>query len=102
MGLAISLETEQGEKIEVVADVHNWLLTQLERPDLSETRCLRYLDSWGNTIFNHLQMDDLMQDLRRVRNFATNKEQRELLDKIEEFAERCNKGVHLYVKFSGD
>jgi hypothetical protein len=102
MGITISLETEQGEKIEVVADLHNWLLSQLERPDLSETLCLRYLDPWGNTIFNHLQMDDLLQDLRRVRNLATNKQQRELLDKIEEFAERCTEGVHLYVKFSGD
>jgi hypothetical protein len=102
MGLAISLETEQGEKIGIVADIHNWLLTQLKRPDLSETHCLRYLDPWGNTIFNHLQMRDLMEDLMRVRNLVTNTEQSELLDKIEEFAKRCTEGIHLYVKFSGD
>lgn len=59
---------------------------------------LRYLDPYGDTVFNSLQMEDLINDLLKLKSLI----QDLLIDEILAFAERCKQEGHLYLVFSGD
>jgi hypothetical protein len=59
---------------------------------------LRYLNPYGDTVFNSLQMEDLINDLLNLKALI----QGMLIDDILAFAERCKQEVHLYLVFSGD
>ncbi|GAB3296777.1 hypothetical protein [Hymenobacter tenuis] len=59
---------------------------------------LRYLNPYGDTVFNCLQMEDLIKDILRQKNLT----QDALLDDIIALADRCKQEVHLYVVFYGD
>lgn len=65
---------------------------------LDNFKLLRYLDAYGDTVFNRLQMDDLIQDLRDLRKIESNP----LVDEILLLAELCKKKVHTYLVFYGD
>ena len=62
-------------------------------------KLLKYLDPFGNTIFNHLQMDNLVEDLEILKPIFN---QAEVIDAIIELANKCQEGVHMYLTFSGD
>jgi hypothetical protein len=64
----------------------------------SNFKLICYLDAYGDTIFNRLQMDDLIKDLQRLNLIQANP----LLDEIKILAERCKNGEHTYLAFYGD
>lgn len=66
--------------------------------DLSSFKLLCFLDAYGDTIFNRLQMDDLINDLQRLKQIEANP----LLSEIQILAERCKKEEHRYLAFYGD
>lgn len=66
--------------------------------DLSSFKLLCYLDAYGDTIFNRLQMDDLIKDLQSLKQIEANP----LLNEIQILAERCKKEEHTYLAFYGD
>jgi hypothetical protein len=68
------------------------------RNDLSGFKLFCYLDAYGDTIFNRLQMDDLIKDLKSLKLSETNP----LLDEIQLLAERCKNEEHTYLVFYGD
>jgi hypothetical protein len=63
-------------------------------------RLIGYIDPYGDTIFNGLQMADLLDDLHRLQT-AKPIESRGL-ERLRRLAELCRDGVHLYVWFIGD
>jgi hypothetical protein len=64
---------------------------------------LRYVDQYGDTAFNHLQMEDLLRDLRRLTYRDDLKPtERRGLDRLRVMAERCRDESHLYLWFIGD
>lgn len=95
MAWTILLEDENGKPvssslghefdIELIGDNNNFKL-------------LCYLDAYGDTVFNNLQMDDLIKDLQKVKLIETNP----LLNEIILLAERCKKEIHTYLVFYGD
>ena len=66
--------------------------------DLSNFKLLCYLDAYGDTIFNRLQMDDLIKDLQCLKLTKINP----FLDEIQIIAEHCKKEEHTYLAFYGD
>jgi hypothetical protein len=68
MGLThVTLNDEKGMPIrEMVANpsVLDPLLASVEQDD--SFRCLRYIDPYGDTVFNRLQMDHLLDELHMV------------------------------------
>ncbi len=66
--------------------------------NLSSFKLLCFLDAHGDTIFNRLQMDDLIKDLKRLNEIEANP----LLDKIQKLAEHCKREEHTYLAFYGD
>jgi hypothetical protein len=102
MGMAIQLEDHQGKVLEEIPDLGR-LLARLFPSWGDETfHCLRYIDPWGDTIFNHLQMEKVISELRRIRAKTTVEAGRAFIDAIEGMATRCKEGEHLYLKFLGD
>lgn len=55
MGLSIVLETESGEELERVDDPSNILHRLLPRSDNGSYLLLRFIDWYGDTVFNQLQ-----------------------------------------------
>ena len=63
---------------------------------------LRYVDPYGDTVFNHVQMDDLLRDLDTAGRLAATPAEQRSLARLQVMARRCKAGVHLYVWFIGD
>lgn len=57
---------------------------------------LRYIDPYGDTIFNRVQMDDFLADWNRL---CPQDEQWSL---VRDMALRCRDEAHLYLRFIGD
>lgn len=65
---------------------------------LIQTTLLKYVDPYGDTVFNNLQIDDLVTDLELLKGFEDN----ELIDKIVSLAQECKSEIHTYLTFYGD
>lgn len=94
MAWTVILETE---KKKAIATLPCEFYSSLSKsPD--EFRLLRYLDPYGDTVFNRLQMDDLIDDLQQLKKMETNP----LIDEMLLLAERCKQEAHTYLSFYGD
>jgi len=103
MGLTIRLETERCEKIEGVDDVgdpHNILHRLLPSVDDSSFQCLRFIDWYGDTTFNALQISTFITELERIAQNAKTYDEKILLTRIKDLAEKVS--THTYLKFIGD
>jgi hypothetical protein len=47
-------------------------------------------------------MDELVEELRRIREKTANEVERTFISKVGTMALRCKDGEHLYLKFLGD
>ncbi len=102
MGLNIVLEDEKGTQIGGVGDPTNILHRILPSSDDVSSRTLRYVDWYGDTVFNRVQMDDVIEELQVLLSKAQSHDERELLGQILELARKCKNEPHLYLKFYGD
>jgi len=102
MGVDVILVTEDGERIDGVADEKNLLHRLLPSVDDPSFVYLGCIDWYGDTVFNHLQMPRFLTELERLRQSAQGADERTLLFHIADLAHRCRDGVHTYLKFCGD
>jgi hypothetical protein len=65
-------------------------------------RLLQYVDPYGDTVFNTVQMADLLTDVERALSLSQEGPERRGLERLRVLAERCRDEVHLYVWFVGD
>ncbi len=103
MGVCIEVQDEQGEALsDMVCDTQNLLRRIL--PDFTDKSfaCLRFIDPYGNTVFNILQMDAVIDELDRLADAHTGKESQTLLGEIRKLAEFSKKHPHQYLVFIGD
>jgi hypothetical protein len=80
------------------------LLSYLNKLPLEDQsyHCLRFVDWYGGTAFNQLQMPQVIAELDRLCSNTVSPEDQELLRALCRLAETCNGQVHLYLKFIGD
>lgn len=102
MGLGIFLQDERGTRIDGVDDPTNILHRLLPPADDTLSRCLRYVDWYGDTVFNRQQIGDVLEELHLLSKKARSGDEKQLLGRIIDLARRCKREPHLYVKFSGD
>lgn len=102
MGFDIRLEDWNGRAEQELFDLENVLSRLLPSWEDREFHCLRYIDPWGNTVFNHLQMDEFIEELKRIRGNASTEVERAFVDAIESMAVRCKESGELYIRFHGD
>jgi len=102
LGLTVVRQNESGKVIDRIDDSQN-LLTDLLPNDDGSFFCLRFIDWYGDTIFNRLQIkEQFLPEWKRLFRQSLNEEQRRLLRSIEKVAERCLDQPHQYLKSIGD
>ena len=101
MGFDINLEKEHGEVLATVADPKNLLHRPLKRSQTVEP-LLAEIDWNGDTTFNRLQMPRFLSEWAELARQSKSPEEARLVDEVKRLAERCEGGVHLYLKFVGD
>jgi hypothetical protein len=102
MGLTINLETERGAILSTVGDPKNTLHRLLRATPPHASSCLGFIDWYGNTIFNYLQMDPFLIEWQALRGHAFDEEENRIISEVESLAVRCRNERHLYLKFIGD
>jgi hypothetical protein len=101
MAFDIELQSERGETLQAVADPKNLLHRLIEA--YAGTDPLLYEIDWnGDTVFNRLQMPRFLSAWQELALLAQTSQQTKLVEDIRALAERCESGVHLYLKFIGD
>ena len=101
MGITIILEDEKGDALETLLD--NAVVSKI-LPDMNNKNsyCLRFVDLYGDTTFNNLQMTELIIELGIILKNADTKEKVEIVNDLLRLAKKCKEESHLYLKFYGD
>ena len=102
MAMTIRLQDESGGKIEEVHDTKG--LTAACLPSVSDLsyHCLRFIDPYGDTYFNEMQIETVLTERDRVFGDIQDNETKELANKVKSLAQLCKNEPHLYLKFIGD
>jgi len=66
------------------------------------TCCLRFLDPYGDAVFNQAQLPVLLDELRALRGRLHDAELVSVLDAVIAFVRRAEGQIHTYVRFVGD
>jgi hypothetical protein len=102
MGLSIVLETEFGEALERVDDPTDILHHLLPSCDDNSYCVLRFIDWYGNTVFNRQQVQIFLEEWEKIKVRARDERDVELLARVAKLAEKCLSEPHQYLKFIGD
>jgi len=121
MPIEARIEDERGFHVAELRDPRdllNCVLSLRERVDRDDTKCVRFIDPYGNTVFNGLQLPVLIAELQAHRPFLTEaaivaarftgaavsvSELREYLESlIDLLNDAIDRGPHHYVRFLGD
>jgi len=65
-------------------------------------QCWRFIDEYGDTVFNRLQMPQFLEELQLIRASVKSPTDLGVLAQLERMARRCQDEAHLYLKFYGD
>ena len=116
MPIRVELRNERGELIRALADPAGGTFDaagdfdrllqlapglRIPTSDVAYT-LLQYVDPYGDTVFNNVQMPDLLDDIDRAARHPMNDRERRGLDRLRAMAERCRNATHLYLWFVGD
>jgi hypothetical protein len=102
MGIDLQWEGEKGDVLGRLPDEHDVVEQIIAASKEEKTACLRFIDPYGDTVFNQFQITVLLEELRDVRLDALGEEGRLHRQKLEELAVKAQSKVHTYLKFYGD
>ena len=100
MAMTVLLRTARGRVLGSLAEDSvrlSRLLPQQGDPDFP---FLGLLDRYGDTFFSSLQMQAVIPEIRRLRTLSGDAD--DLLSELEELAEQCRDGNHVFLIFVGD
>ena len=101
MGIEVEWRDESGMVLGEVPDSGALLSSALARSSLEKTSCLRYIDAYGDTTFNQLQLSELVAELNELSSFCSG-ELSVHLRCVADLCEHATGKVHTYVTFVGD
>ena len=104
MGIDASWNTESGEPKQQVFDPRQCLtaLATTRWHKLGDTKCLQFVDPWGDAVFNQAQIPHLIEELRAETRESHEPEVQVHLAKLLRLVERAVDQMHTYIKFTGD
>src|SRR5215475_6347897 len=103
MGMNAQLMSERGEVIEEVSDDQSRLHPLIEAVrDYESTHCLQYMDPYGDTIFNSLQLPRFLDEWKMVMEVAVATEDKDLAASVQRLALLAEEEIHMYLRFVGD
>ena len=65
------------------------------------SHCLQYIDPYGDTTFNQLQLPQLIREMEQASSQINDSDLWQRAEQVLAFVRRCE-DVHTYVKFIGD
>jgi hypothetical protein len=96
--IGVEIQDEEGRPIERFGD--SQIVLELIEQDVRHTTCLRFIDQYGDTTINQLQLPVLLAEVEEVGKRLP-PESRLRLRGFAQFLVRAQE-VHHYVKFIGD
>lgn len=97
MAWTVILENEEREQIESL-NIEYVSKVLFDASNNEAFKLVKYLDPYGDTIFNHLQMDDLILDFKKLQNLRYD----ENVERVIQLAVKCKLEPHTYLVFYGD
>jgi len=73
-----------------------------DQSNLESFPLLQHVDAYCDVLFTQSQMPQLLEELDRLLNEASDQESRSLLGKVRELAVQCRDSNHLDLRFVGD
>lgn len=101
MPISVVLTDEDGGEVKRFEDSDDALHRLLPSADDHSYHYLRFIDWYGDTVFNKLQMEPFLDEWGRLEALART-EDKEFFYQISELARQCQREQHLYLKFEGD
>lgn len=98
----IYLEKENGEKIDELIDSKKIITKIFKNHSLESFCCFKFIDFYGNTVFNELQMDQLKKECEIIKEQSLDEEVKDFLGNLIKLIDKCKNRVHTYIKFYGD
>lgn len=95
------LQNIHGKKIREFAPAGG-VLDRLIPIDNHRFPMLRYVDPYGNTIFNGGQMYPILEELDRLAGEVSAEDEKEILASLRDLAVYCRDHPHTYLRFVGD
>lgn len=102
MGIDAHLQDELGNVLESVLDPNGLMSALVETAPSNRLVCLPYIDPYGDTTFNRLQIRALIAELREAISRQTDEAIVAHATTVLRLAEKCLDDVHTYLKFVGD
>ena len=102
MGIDLNWEDERGGLLGGVDDPHNLTSQLLAHTNEESSRCLAFIDPYGDTVFNQGQIRVLEVELRSLPTQALSPQAEVHRKEILEVIESARGKVHTYLKFVGD
>jgi hypothetical protein len=102
VAIEIRLEDERGAQLSALGDTRN-VLGRLNRARASSViawKLFQYIDPYGDTVFNVLQVDDLMHDIQSAIKEAESSEDVDFLIALTRLVSKLESG--LLLRFYGD
>ena len=103
MPISVVLQDESGNKIsEYINDPMGVIVNSL--PDLDDCTysCIRFIDPYGNTVFNPIQAKVMIDEWDRLKELFSEKDVERLWTDVRSLIVRCADEVHVYLWFIGD
>jgi len=103
MPISAQLVSERGEVIEEVFDEQSRLTPLIESvPEYEATHCIQYMNRYGDTIFNSLQLVRFLDEWKMVEANAVTEDEKDLVAAVQRLALLAEEENHMYIKFVGD
>ena len=90
---------DENDNIEKVLQ-NEFVIENWNSLNIDKFKLIKYLDLYGDTVFNTLQFDDLIKDLKELKNLDIT--DLKILNELIQLINECKKDTHSYLKFCGD
>ena len=102
MGIELVWEEENGKELARLSDPQSLVEQFLPAAAATEFACLRFVDPYGDTIFNQLQFPVLLQELKRSTARTYKPGVAEHLSAAATLVAKAQGSIHTYIRFVGD
>src|SRR6185436_10214940 len=95
-------ENERGEQLTELLDTNSLVERFLPHFEAQDFPCLRFVDPYGDTVFNQFQITQVISELERLSAQKHEPEVERHLRAVLEFVRQATGKVHTYIRFYGD
>lgn len=87
---------------EMIHDPDGVIIRSLPDPADTSHSCVRFIDPYGDTIFNRLQAAEMIAEWDTLEGSFLQNNARTLWSNVRALIVRCSQEPHLYLRFIGD